>query len=423
MRSWRSPENIKATAVGATSWRRVIVMKVPAIVRCALLCSLSLRAQIPINGLFPGGGRQLLSSDTAVLNTRDKKMSLPCEVKPVEPRLGFDLGFHTGYKVRIRFHDLADGGDILEVIFRVTHENNTIWPAYFKQEWKLPPISDDSFGAVSLDGAFTVGTGNYKVDWLMRDGMERVCSAHWKISIRLPAAEEHPAIALEAGSVIASGEFTHEKRSAPGSGGRPAVTILAHVGSQRRRAAALVPEEKQTLLSILQGISREPCIGSFSLVGFNLDHRKVLFKQDNVKQIDLAALDRAVSSFYPGTVALSQLAEKTTRSDFLVQLAAEQVQRNQPDALIFVSPKIADYPRSEDRMLDGLGEISCPVFYLSYNPGWAAKGGTDWIAAAVRHWKGYEFNLRKPVDLLSVWSNIMSRIGQGTAWQSVSRPR
>ena len=69
--------------------------------------------------------------------------------------------------------------------------------------------------AVSLEGAFTVGTGNYIVDWLMRDGLERVCSAHWKISIRLPAAEEYPSIALGAGSVIASNELTPEKRSAP----------------------------------------------------------------------------------------------------------------------------------------------------------------------------------------------------------------
>ena len=351
-------------------------------------------------------------------------MSLPCEVKPVEPVLGFDLGFHTGYKVRIRFHDLADGGDILKVIFRVTPEDNTIWPTYFKQEWKLPPISDDSYGPVSLEGAFTVGTGNYKVDWLMRDGLERVCSAHWKISIRLPAAEEYPSIALETGSVIASNELTHEKRSASEADGRPAVTILARVGSQRRGAAALLPEEKQTLMSILQGISREPWIGSFSFIGFNLEHSKILFKEDNVKQINLAALDRAVDSFHLGTVTVSQLAEKDTGTDdFLVQLAAQQVLRNQSDALIFVSPKIADYPRVEDRMLDGLGEISCPVFYLSYNPGRVAKGGTDWISAAVRHWRGYEFNIRKPVDLLSVWSNIMSRIGHGTPWQSASRPR
>ena len=185
-----------------------------------------------------------------------------------------------------------------------------------------------------------------------------------------------------------------------------------------------MPEEKQTLMSILQGISREPWIGSFSFIGFNLEHSKVLFKEDNVKQINLAALDRAVDSFHLGTVTVSQLAEKDTGTDdFLVQLAAQQVLRNQSNALIFVSPKIADYPRLEDRMLDGLGEISCPVFYLSYNPGRVAKGGTDWISAAVRHWRGYEFNIRKPVDLLSVWSNIMSRIGHGTPWQSASRPR
>jgi len=376
-----------------------------------------------VHGVFPGGERQLLSFDTAVLDTGDKRMSLPCEVKPVEPRLGFDLGFHTGYKVRIRFHDLADGGDILKVIFRVTPEENSIWPTYFKQEWTLPPISDDSYGAVSLEGAFTVGMGNYKVDWLMRNGLERVCSAHWKVSIRLPAAEEHPTIALEAGSVIASNELTHEKRSAPQTDARPAVTILAHVSSQRSGAAALLPEEKQTLLSILRGISREPCIGSFSLIGFNLEHSKVLFKEDNVKQIDLAALDRAVDSFQLGTVAVSQLGEKDTGTEFLVQLAAEQVLRNQSDALIFVSPKIADHSRLEYRMLSGLGEVGCPVFYLSYNPGWAARGGSDWIAAAVRHWKGYEFNIRKPADLLSVWSNIMSRIGDGNPWQSASRPR
>ena len=376
-----------------------------------------------MRGLFPGGGWQLLPVDAAVLNTQGKRMSLPCEVKPVEPRLGFDLGFHTGYQARLQLHDLADVGDILDVMFRVTPDDNTIPPTYFKQQWKLPPISNDSAGAVTLDGAFTVGTGNYKVDWLMRYGLDRVCSAHWKISVRFPSAAEHPMIALEAGSVVGSNELVPGKRSVSEAERRPAVTILAHIGSQRSGAAALLPEEKQTLLSILQGISREPCIGSFSLIGFNLEHRKIILKEDNVKQIDLAALDKAVSSFYPGTVTLSQLAEKGPSTDFLVQLAGEQVVRDHSDALIFVSPKMADHSRLEDRMLNGLGEIGCPVFYLSYNPGWAAKGGSDWIAAAVRYWRGYEFNIRKPVDLLSVWSNIMSRIGHGSSWQSASRPR
>ena len=51
-----------------------------------------------MRGLSPEEGASCFPLILLSLILEGKRMSLPCEVKPVEPVLGFDLGFHTGYR-------------------------------------------------------------------------------------------------------------------------------------------------------------------------------------------------------------------------------------------------------------------------------------------------------------------------------------
>jgi hypothetical protein len=68
-------------------------------------------------------------------------------------------------------------------------------------------------------------------------------------------------------------------------------------------------------------------------------------------------------------------------------------------------------------LLTQLGEASCPVFYLNYNTAPQSNPWRDLIGSAVKYWRGHEFSITKPLDLLSAWSKIMSQLGRGNAWQ------
>src|SRR4051794_11694974 len=130
-------------------------MRLPVAV-FAFLSSITLCGQVMIRDFTPGGTLGLLLSDSAVLDIREVSTSLPCEVKPVRPELGFDLGFHTGYQVSLRLRHLAGEGLVLTSIFRVIPENNADAVAYFQQKWTVPAIAPNAVGAAILDGSFVV---------------------------------------------------------------------------------------------------------------------------------------------------------------------------------------------------------------------------------------------------------------------------
>ena len=52
------------------------------------------------------------------------------------------------------------------------------------------------------------------------------------------------------------------------------------------------------------------------------------------------------------------------------------------------------------------------MFYLTYTPAPQANPWRDLIGSAVRHWRGREFVVGKPVDLITAWSKIMSQLGR-----------
>jgi hypothetical protein len=395
---------------------RITYMNVPAVLVAALMGSAASYAQILMTGLEQGGRSQLFPSDAAVLDMREVRSSLPCEVKPLRPELGFDLAFHAGYDVRLRLRDVAGDGDLLTTIFRVTPNSTSSKSVYFEQKWRVPAIPENAGGVTTLGGFFNVGEGDYQVDWLMRDRQERVCSAYWKVSTRPPVKWKEVPAGLTAGTVAeaTNDEDAELETSKDSTGQQLTVAILLNISPHSSAATRVSPEELQALFSILRGIARDPRIGAVSMTAFSLDQRQVLFQQESGRRISLSAIYQAADALNFGTVSVGQLAERNAAGRFLVQLAAERVRRNPLDAVIFIGPQAVDYDgHTRDltrELLDQLGEAACPVFYLNYNTAPEVNPWRDLIGSAVRYWKGHEFRITKPLDLLSAWSRIMSRL-------------
>jgi hypothetical protein len=380
----------------------------------ATLLPASLSGQSIMGNLKPGSSSRLLHSDATVLDLRDVSTSLPCVVKPVHPELGFDLAFHAGFEVRMRLRDLAGEGNVLTGIFRVTPDRDPGTPVYFQQKWKVPPIPEDAKDTVVLDGTFALGQGGYQVDWLMRDLTDRVCSAHWRMSANIPGKAEHIAAGPAPGAVLEDSADRFSEQHVPhGKAGGPLVVkILLNVSPQVRGGVVISPRERHALFSILRGIEMDPSVGTISVTAFNLDQSQIIFHREDTQHIDFPGLVEAIDSLDLGTVSVSRLAEKDSEARFLIELTADTVKSNPPDALIFVGPKIKGDAFTTSNVWKRHGEAGCPVFYLTYDTVPNLYPWPDFIGDAVRHWKGREFTIRRPVDLLIAWSRIMSQVSK-----------
>ena len=101
----------------------------------------------------------------------------------------------------------------------------------FEQKWRLPPVPANAAGAAALDASFIVGEGDYQVDWLLRDKNERVCSAFWKISARVPIKDGQLVAGLRPGAVAGSGWRILRR---PGGGQKRPCAAAVRDGSPER---------------------------------------------------------------------------------------------------------------------------------------------------------------------------------------------
>lgn len=366
----------------------------------------------------PGGTVQLIGNDSTVLDTLDPKKDLPCTVTPVKPILGFDLRFHSGYDIAVPLREIAGSGDTLTIIFRVTSDVAQDAPAYFFQRFYVPNIETDASGDAYLDGGFDIGEGNYHIDWMMRDRMERVCSSNWDVTAALAPKDQNMKLSI-ARHVIDASDREFFKEEPPVN--RPAtedalkvdalkVKVLLNFAPQHGNAASMQPVDTSALVSILRNISREPRIHRFSVVAFNMNEQKVIYRQEDADHIDFPELGKALSSLKLGIVDYRNLADPHSGSAFLSKLVIDELGGSKSDAVIFAGPKVGFDDNVPPDSLKGLPGVPYPVFYMNYNLSPAQNPWRDPIGNIVKHLRGYEYTISRPRDLWNSWSDIMSRI-------------
>lgn len=361
-----------------------------------------------------GGMVRLLWSDTAILEAQETRKDLPCTATSVKPWLGFDLRFHTGYEVAVPLKELAGPENLLTAVFRVTSESRPDRPVYFSQRFNVPSIEDDAKGDALLRGDFDVGEGKYHVSWLMRDRAERICSSNWDFEAALPQRDRQMALDVAPEDIRAAEKepFKQEPPVEREQGDGPLnVKVIVNFAPQDAGSAALQPLDTNALVSILRSISRERRIGKFSIVAFNMQEQRVLYRQEEVPQIDFPALGEALKSLNLGTVDLKQLGMKHGDSAFLAGLMTRELSGpREPDAVIIAGPKVALDDSVSSDALRQLGDVRFPVFYMNFNLNPQANPWRDAIGSAVRLLKGSEFTITRPRDLFFAWTEIMGRI-------------
>jgi hypothetical protein len=367
---------------------------------------------MPASG--PGGAVRLFTSDAAILEAREVRKDVPCTVTPVKPVLGFDLKFHAGYDVSIPLKDLAGSDNMLTVVFRVAPDQKPDDAVYFSQRWNVPMIDADAGGNAVLSGAFDVGEGKYHVDWLMRDRSERVCSFNWDSDASLPSKDKQIALDIPASAVLPADTepFKEEPAIARETADPLNVKVMVNFAPQDSLSATLQPLDTRALVSILRNMARDPRIARFSIVAFNMQEQRVIYRQESASPIDFPALGEALRSLSLGTVDLKRLGQKHGDAEFLTSFITQEIKegKDQPDAVIIAGPKVTVEGGLSQDSFKEVGDLKFPVFYMNYNLNPQANPWRDAIGSAVKTLKGAEFTISRPRDLFFAWTEIIGRI-------------
>lgn len=359
------------------------------------------------------GSSRIFNTDLAVLEAQDPRQDLPCTVTPTKPAIGFDLRFHAGFEVSVPLRELAGGDNLLTILFRVTPESRQDEAVYFSQHVRVPPLDDDAKGDAYLQGAFDLGEGKFHVDWLMRDRSERVCSSYWDSEAALPVKDKQVEVMIPPDSIAAAEheQFKEEPPVERAPNDPLSIKVLVNFAPQDSNSSVLQPIDTSALVSILRTISRDPRIGKFSIVAFNLHERRVVYRQEDANRIDFPKIGEALQTLQLGTIDLKRLADKNGETDFLTQLITKEIHAgSQPDALIFAGPKVMLNENVPSESLKDVGEVEYPVFYMNYNLNPQQVPWKDSISHAVRFFKGYEYTISRPRDLWFAVSEMVGRI-------------
>jgi hypothetical protein len=328
--------------------------------------------------------------------------------------LGFDLRFHSGYRATFRVKSLAAAGGWLHTVIRVTPAAPGSKTVVLRQRFTIPDVPLDAKGEVTLSGGFDLGPGRYRVDWMIRDANERVCSSRWDLEAKPARGEGDLPFTLEPNS-ISSGEqdaADYESQTWRDQTHPLYVKILLNL-SPPKAGGSLSTANAGALLSMLSGIAREPNIGRISLVAFNLRGQKVVYQQEAADKIDFSALTSALLSPTASTIDYRLLQDRLSETHFVTKLLTDQLGAGtqSPDAIIIVGPKVTLDRKVPLESLKAGGAAMCPIFYLNYNPNPADEPWADTIGSALKAYKqAMSYNIQLPHDLGVAMKKMLSRI-------------
>ena len=378
--------------------------------------TLLLCARMPAQTLLSSGNGpvHLVGSDLAVLEAQDVRKEINCSVTPQKPLLGFDLRYHAGFNVTVPLKELAGEENSLTILFRVTPEGQAAEPAYFIQRYTVPSIVEDAGGVALLQGSLDLGEGKYHVDWMMRDRIQQVCSSYWDMEAALAPKDRGIKLEMLPGAIEAAHieQFTEEPPVARVLDKTPLkIKVLVNFAPQNFAASTMRPQDTSALVSILRQLDREPQFGRYSVIAFNIQEQRVIYRQDREDSIDFPALGEALRTVRLGIVDAAKLQRKHGDTEFLTELIQKEMSGDDhPDALIFAGPKVMLDASLPEEALKPLTDVDYPIFYMNYSLNPQETPWRDSIGRAIRLFRGTEFTITRPRDLWFSVSDMVSRI-------------
>ena len=336
------------------------------------------------------------------------KNGIGCDATPLRPHLNFGFRFISGYVGHLPLKLYSGEGQRFIVLTRVTPDDADKKPAIFSQFFRMPKLPPKSGTQLEIDGAFFVGEGGYRVEWLIVDREGHRCAKNWHIEAKLASNDRGLVVAMPAGTVA---PVAYEPWKGVPSGQQGThLTVLLHVAPLSMRRLKMHPYDQAMLLSSLLSLLERTPVAKVKLVAFNLDQQKEIFRQDDFDQEGWGRLIDAIAGLDLVTVPVSVLQKQGGHRDIVRSLVQEQLEaEEQPDAVIFLGPT----SRQMDKLKLETAATPHPRFYyLQYKAYWARGSEfADIITHVVRSLSGKVFVIYTPHDL-SVALQRMNRTGE-----------
>jgi len=297
------------------------------------------------------------------------------------------------------------------VLFRVTPYVEGNQPLYATESHMLPPLDKMLGNRLIVYGAFAVGPGRYRVDWLMRDSKNRACSVHWDVEVKHKDDLRLAIAANTAAPLVPNRSFRSMTAQIPRANGDRSfhIKILANFSNTDPRRSTLNSQDVFAVASILRTIAREPQFSRFTLVAFNMQEERVIHQESGVTRFDFPAIGRALSELKLGVIDYQRLLDRDSATKFVTALLSAQLDGAGPkaDAVLLIGPKLFLETKVPREAIEAISGSGTPVFYLNYVGNPRALPWRDTLGRAVRTYGGKEFRITFPKDLAGALGEIL----------------
>lgn len=353
-------------------------------------------------------GRKAVATFEDVLAGRGQG-KLKCTVNRYAPSLNYDLQVWTGFSMSFPGMQFQPGRKAFMVnVFRVTPLKPAGEPVWFFRRYDLPPIPPEAAKNKKIQleagGGFLVGSGEYQVDWVLIDDLDRACTARWQLKSDPPEKERigiRPGFADDDSRLM---RWPGPKPAADGAGMRATILVNAGPTFRRRFVSKLSSWDRRLLTTAVTSTIDRVGFSSVRVVVFDLERRRVLFEDDNFGARGYRRLLGSLGEADFATIDYSVLADGGSEYDFLESLLSAETRRDQaPGAMVFVTPSWRDGPRRR-KVAEQLAEASPEVFCLALAPRnpWVSGSVVDFV----KQLKGRVLAVFRPTDLAKATAEI-----------------
>lgn len=338
---------------------------------------------------------------------------LKCSSSKIGPVLDFEFRFVAGIWFSLPAKQFWGDRFDLDVRMIVAPVNGTPGePKLIEQDLRAPQeVPEGSRGEVGFSGAVSVGAGEYRMAWRIRDGRGRTCVGSRMFKAFLGRGERAVRPTLKPGEIVDASTYLfrpHQRLDRPHlqSSRRMKVFISMDVVGRRGRLVRTRPFHVMPHFAALRRLANSPSFNEFSVVAFSFEDQKVLVQQDYRETVDFGSMRGVLRELRPQTVDFSELARGSEMQFFEKLVARELLGTVPPEAVVFLGQDVHFGRRLPDRVLDPLRRTGAIVYFLDASR-FAWRGA---IGNLVRAMGGKEYPLRKPSDLARAVASFEERV-------------
>lgn len=328
------------------------------------------------------------ASSISPLFQSSPRNALHCWLERWDPSLDFAFRFVAGYVTNCRLSQFEGKETVLVTYTRITPDGRP--PSLFGSVFRVPEISPDMKAAIGGDvrklsqdispsGAFALGEGRYLVELLLQDDRNRTYRSRWRLHVTAHRSERGVALAMKPLSVESMEEASWQMPASKRAGNLR-LTILLDAAPLNFYQSSLRAWDRAFLLETVYSVLRQTPHKSVSLIAFNLDQQRVLFRRDEFDNAGFHDLSRALKDAELSSISVQAL-KKRDSPKFLVEIADRELAAEHSDAIIFVGPNTRMDTKVTEGALTQKRANSPPFFYFEYFPtvGGDFPDSIDWL--------------------------------------------